>query len=123
MAAMRLFLKDSPAGLKKGRYRPNKLPSLGIGNGEFDLALSSPFLFTYSVQLSLIFTSLLSRRCAEWCRSTHLPAAELRRVAVLLLHPVVSELYARGYRAETLRVPYEFQKGVNRLLSVAREVR
>ena len=52
---MRLFLKDSPTGLKKGRYRPNKLPSLGIGNGEFDLALSSPFLFTYSVQLSADF--------------------------------------------------------------------
>ena len=40
-----------------------------------------------------------------------------------LLRPVVSELRARGYRAETQRVPYEFQKGGNRLLPVAREDR
>jgi len=32
-------------------------------------------------------------------------------------------LRARGYRAETQRVPYEFQKGGNRLLSVVRETR
>ncbi|MDQ3636528.1 MAG: SAM-dependent methyltransferase, partial [Actinomycetota bacterium] len=40
-----------------------------------------------------------------------------------LLRPVVSELRARGYCAETQRVPYEFQKGGNRLLSVAPETR
>jgi hypothetical protein len=55
MAAMRLFLEDFPTGLEKGRYRPNKLPSLGFGNGEFDLALSSHFLFTYSALLSADF--------------------------------------------------------------------
>ncbi len=41
MAAMRRFLEDFPPGLEKGRYRADKLPSLGFGESEFDLALSS----------------------------------------------------------------------------------
>ena len=55
MAAMRRFLEDFPLGLEKGRYRPDELPSLGFNAGEFDLALSSHFLFTYSEQFSAAF--------------------------------------------------------------------
>lgn len=55
MAAMRCFLEDFPPGLEQGRYQAKKLPSLGFVGGEFDLALSSHFLFTYSEQLSASF--------------------------------------------------------------------
>lgn len=122
MVAMRRFLEDFPPGLEKGRYRPDELPSLGFGNGEFDLALSSHFLFTYSKQLSADFHVAAIE---EMCRV----ASEVRIFPLLnydgrpsrLLRPVVSKLQARGYRAEMQRVPYEFQKGGNRLLSVTRE--
>src|SRR3712207_6183183 len=51
MKSMRRFLKDFPTGLQTGRYRTEELPSLGFNDGEFNLALSSHFLFTYSEQL------------------------------------------------------------------------
>ncbi len=124
MTAMRLFLEDFPTGLKKGRYRPNKLPSLGFGNGEFDLALSSHFLFTYSALLSADFhVAAIEEMCRVAAEARIFPLLNYDGWPSCLLHPVVSELRARGYRAETLRVPYEFQKGGNRLLSVAREAR
>jgi hypothetical protein len=65
MAAIRRFLEDFASGLEKGRYRADRLPSLGFKNGEFDLALTltscSPTL-SRSRQIS---TLLLLGRCAE----------------------------------------------------------
>ena len=124
MAAMRRFLKDFPTGLEKGRYRPDKLPSLGFGDGEFDLALSSHFLFTYSEQLSTDFHLVaIEEMCRVADEARVFPLLNYDGGPSQLLRPVVRELRARGYRAETQRVPYEFQKGGNRLLSVVRETR
>ena len=124
MAAMRRFLKDFPPGLEKGRYRPDELPSLGFGDGEFDLALSSHFLFTYSEQLSADFhIAAIEEMCRVADEARIFPLLNYDGWPSWLLHPVVSELCARGYSAETQRVPYEFQKGGNRLLSVARKAR
>jgi hypothetical protein len=55
MAAMRRFLADFPKGTAEGRYLDRSLPHLGFCDGEFDLALCSHFLFTYSDQLSVDF--------------------------------------------------------------------
>jgi hypothetical protein len=59
---------------------------------------------------------------SRW-RSLCFPATVLRWVAVPALHPVVIKLRTQGYPSETQRAPYEFQKGGDRLLSIAREVR
>jgi hypothetical protein len=124
MTAMRRFLEDFPPGLEKGRYRADKLPSLGFGDGEFDLALSSHFLFTYSEQLSADFhVAAIEEMCRVADKVSVFPLLNYDGKPSRLLRPVVSELRARGYRAETQWVPYEFQKGGNRLLSVARETR
>jgi len=55
MSAMTSFLEDFPAGKKQKRYVPGELPSLPFGNKEFDLALSSHFLFLYTDNLSWSF--------------------------------------------------------------------
>ncbi len=124
MAAMHRFLEDFPPGLEKGRYRPDELPSLGFGESEFDLALSSHFLFTYSEQLSADFhVAAIEEMCRVADEARVFPLLNYDGWLSRLLHPVVSTLQARGYRAETQRVPYEFQKGGNRLLSVTRETR
>lgn len=122
MAAMRHFLKDFPPGLEKGRYRADKLPSLEFDDGEFDLALSSHFLFTYSEQLSTDFhVAAIEEMCRVAGEARIFPLLNYDGWPSRLLRPVVNELRARRYRAETQRVSYEFQKGGNRLLSVARE--
>ncbi|MBA4115792.1 MAG: SAM-dependent methyltransferase [Rubrobacter sp.] len=122
MAAMRRFLEYFPPGLEKGRYRPDKLPSLGFDDNEFDLALSSHFLFTYSEQLSADFhLAAVEEMCRVANEARIFPLLNYDGRPSRLLRPVVSRLQARGYRPETQRVSYEFQKGGNRLLSVARE--
>lgn len=122
MSAMRRFLDDLPAGLSEGRYRIAEFPSLPFRNAEFDLALCSHFLFTYSDTLSLDF-HLASIR--ELCRV----AREARIFPVLSsfgsahsphLASALSILASEGCACEVRRVPYEFQKGGNEMLRVSR---
>ncbi len=123
MAAMNEFLDDFPAGVAEGRYRVGELPTLPFRDAEFDLALCSHFLFTYSHLLPLEF-HLASVR--ELCR-----IAREARIFPLLpqfgdahsLHvaPLVNQLRAEGSFCEIRRVPYEFQKGGNEMLCVARK--
>jgi hypothetical protein len=121
MAAMTQFLDDLPLGLAEGRYRVAGLPALPFRDGEFDLALCSHFLFTYSHLFSLDF-HLASVR--ELCRI----AGEARIFPLLPnfgdahsphVAPLVSQLSAERYRCEIRRVPYEFQKGGNEMLRVS----
>jgi hypothetical protein len=124
MKSMRRFLEDFPTGLQTGRYRTDELPSLGFDDGEFDLALSSHFLFTYSEQLSADFhIAAIEEMCRVASEARIFPLLNYDGQPSRLLRPVVSELQARGYCAETKLVPYEFQNGGNRLLSVSREIR
>jgi hypothetical protein len=102
MAAMPRFLEDFPPGLEKGRYRADKLPSLGFGDGQFDLALSSHFLFTYSEQLSAnSHLATIKEMCRVADKARVFPLLNYGGKPSRLLHPVVSELRARGYRTET----------------------
>jgi SAM-dependent methyltransferase len=122
MAAMQQFLEDLPAGVSEGRYCVAELPALPFGDAEFDLALCSHLLFTYSDILSLEF-HLASIR--ELCRV----AREARIFPVLAgfgiarsphLANVIGALASEGYRCALQRVPYEFQKGGNEMLRVSR---
>lgn len=116
---MRRFLEDFPLRLEEGRYRPDGLPLLGFDAGEFDLALSSHFLFTYSEQLSASFhVAAIEEMCRVADEARLFPLLNYDGEPSQLLRPAVDELRARGYRAETQRVSYEFQKGGNQLLSV-----
>lgn len=121
-AAMQQFLDDLAAGFSEERYRIAELPALPFRDAEFDLALCSHFLFTYSDILSLEF-HLASIR--ELCR-----VARVARIFPVLsgfgsvhsphLANVLSVLASEGYACEVRRVPYEFQKGGNEMLRVSR---
>lgn len=120
MAAMKKFIEDFPVGIKEGRYVTDELPNLSFNSSQFDLALCSHLLFTYSDQLSIDF-HLASIR--EMCRV----AKEVRIFPLLvsfsgetspLLAPVINKLQELKYKVEIMQVPYEFQKGGNELLRV-----
>ena len=55
MTAMTAFLEDYEKGKKEGRYICAMLPTLPFEEEQFELALSSHFLFLYSDNLSLEF--------------------------------------------------------------------
>lgn len=119
MAAMEKFLADFDFGLKEGRYLPHGLPVLPFNNSQFDLALCSHFLFTYSEQLLEEFHLAAIR---EMCRV----AKEVRIFPILnisgevspILESVMNKLEMQGYSLELKQVLYEFQKGGNQILKV-----
>ena len=121
LAAMNRFLADLELGLRERRYFAESFPALSFATGEFDLALCSHLLFLYSDQLSLEF-HLDSAR--EMCRV----ASEARIFPLLDLNcrlsrhvdPVVSQLRAEGYEVDLQQVPYEFQRGGNHMMKIAR---
>lgn len=119
MAAMKEFLNDYELGKREGRYQVCELPRLPFADGQFDIALCSHLLFTYSQQLSAEFHW---QAIMEMCR-----AAKQVRVFPLLDHggqpsphlEVVRRcLDERGYRSAIEAVDYESQWGGNEMLQV-----
>jgi hypothetical protein len=120
MATMRRFLDNFPRGISEKRYRTEELPTLGFEHGTFDPALCSHFPFTYSEQLSAdSHVSTIEEMCRVAYEARVFPLLDYAGEPSSILRPVVGELRARGYRSETRRVAYEFQRGRNRLLSVS----
>jgi len=121
MAAMTEFLADFEQGKEAGRYLAHELPDLPCGNSEFELALCSHFLFTYSDQLSADFHC---RALLEMCRI----ANEVRVFPLLdqsgepspYVDPVCRCLREHCLRLAVQPVDYECQRGGNEMLRIWR---
>jgi hypothetical protein len=119
MTAMNEFLDDYPQGRVEGRYIDAELPRLPCEDSSFDLALCSHFLFLYTEQLGEPFHRNAIR---ELCRV----ASEVRIFPLLALGstpspfvtPLMDQLSAQGYDVSIERVPYEFQRGGNRMMRI-----
>lgn len=121
MAAMQRFLADFPEGLREGRYLIQALPHLDFRGDEFDLALCSRFLFTYSDQLSTDFhISAIQEMCRVAGEARVYPLFKSYGGPSPHLEPVVDAVRERGYEAEIREVPYEFQRGGDKMLAVRR---
>jgi SAM-dependent methyltransferase len=121
MSAMQQFLKDFPFGLQQGRYVIGELPMLPFDTKQFDIALCSHFLFTYSDLLSLEFhIASIQELCRVAGEVRIFPLLNISGEISSLLLSVIKELAAQGYNWEIQQVPYEFQKGGNQLLLVWR---
>jgi hypothetical protein len=120
LAAMDTFLRDYDTGVREGRYIAGELPSLPFECGQFDIALSSHFLFLYSDHLSAEFHL---RALGEMLRV----AREVRVFPVLTLDgmpsphlDIVTRHFADGgFSVDLLNVPYEFQRHGNRMLRIS----
>jgi hypothetical protein len=119
LKAMQEFLADYPAGRARGRYCAAALPLLPFADGEFDLALCSHFLFLYSEQFSAPFHVESVQELCRVAREVRIfPLLELGARPSRHLEPVMAQLEQSGYALEVKTVPYEFQKGGNRMLRV-----
>jgi hypothetical protein len=119
MSAMDSFLADFESGKQQGRYIAGELPALPFENGQFDIALSSHFLFLYSAHLSAEFHL---QALQEMLRV----ASEVRVFPLLTLDGTVSpylslvseEFASRGFDVQINKVDYEFQRGGNQMLVI-----
>ncbi|MCW3098940.1 MAG: hypothetical protein JWL77_4558 [Chthonomonadaceae bacterium] len=123
MRAMRLFLDDYLEGKEHGRYITGELPCLPFESDSFDLALCSHLLFTYSEQFTTKFhveSVVEMARVATEVRVFPLLTAFTGEVSPHL--PAVMEaLRDQGCSVDIRPVAYEFQKGGNKMLVVARQ--
>lgn len=121
--AMDAFLEDYPRGLDEGRYRDFSLPELPFKSGEFGLAVCSHYLFLYSSHLPLDFHLQSIRELCRVAREVRIfPLLELGAVPSRHLDAVMECLAREGYRVAAKTVPYEFQRGGNRMLCIEEQV-
>ena len=119
MAAMEKFLADFPQGMAEGRYLNQGLPVLPFNNGEFDLALCSHFLFTYSDELSEPFHIASMIEMSRVAKEVRIfPLLNISGEVSPLLDPAINNLAVKGYTLEIHRVSYEFQIGGNQMLRI-----
>jgi SAM-dependent methyltransferase len=119
MAAMQDFVSDYRTGRHEGRYVAGALPHLAFATDTFDLALCSHLLFLYTEQLD---EDLHVRSVRELGRV----AREVRIFPILDLHgrpsvhvpAAMRACEAAGWQAAIEKVPYEFQRGGDRMLRI-----
>jgi len=119
--SMTEFLLDYNEGKEEGRYLAEELPNLSFEDVQFDLALSSHFLFLYSEHLDEDFhmKSILEMlRVAKEVRV--FPLVDLKGEKSVHVEGVVKELISLGYDVNIVKTGYEFQKGGNDMLKITK---
>jgi hypothetical protein len=120
LKSMQRFLQDFPVGLSAGRYVVAELPRLPFGDRQFDLALCSHLLFTYSDQLNLQFhLAAVQELCRVAAEVRIFPIIKVDGDASPWLQPIIDERQAAGCAVHVQTVDYEFQKGGDRLLKIS----
>jgi hypothetical protein len=121
MAAMRTFLDDFDAGKAEGRYVEAALPALPFADTAFDLALCSHFLFIYTEQLGEDFHRAAIRELCRVGREVRVfPLLAMGGACASNLKIVADEARSEGHDVLVELVPYEFQRGGNRMMRIRR---
>jgi len=119
LAAMNRFLADFAEG--EGRYVAASLPRLPFGDAAFDLAVCSHLLFLYSDQLSLAFHLAAVEELLRVAGEVRIfPLVNLERRVSPHLEPLRRHLAEGGWTTEVRQVAYEFQRGGDTMLRIAR---
>jgi hypothetical protein len=119
--AMRRFLADFDRGKAERRYVTGSLPSLPFKDGEFDLALVSHLLFLYSEQLDFDFHLAAVKALLRVANEVRIfPLQTLLAKRSLHVEPIRTICVGEGFTAEIRLVAYEFQRGGNEMLQIAR---
>ncbi|VAX19782.1 hypothetical protein MNBD_NITROSPINAE04-904 [hydrothermal vent metagenome] len=120
--ALSLFAEDYPIGVMENRYFRAELPHLPYDDAVFDLVLSGHFLFTYGDRFDYSFHLASVREMLRVC------CGELRIYPLMRLDAkpseyisdLLSDLKKEGVKANILPVPFEFQKGADKMLTLSR---
>ena len=117
--AMLEFLMDYNEGKEEGRYIEASLPKLPFDDKEFDIALSSHFLFLYSEHLDLEFhIESISEMLRVASEVRIFPVVGLDNNRSKHLDATIEHFKKLGFNAEVVKSGYEFQKGANEMLLI-----
>ncbi|MBD9356192.1 class I SAM-dependent methyltransferase [Methylomonas albis] len=119
LSAMDSFLADFELGKQQGRYVAGELPVLPFEDRQFDMALSSHFLFLYSAHLSAEFHFQALQEMLRVAREVRIfPLLALDGAISPYLSLVCDEFASRGFDVQIVKVDYEFQRGGNQMLVI-----
>lgn len=116
--ALTKFLSDYIQGQKEERYLKAELPSLPFEDGSFDLVLSGHFLFTYANKFDFEFhkKSVLELYRISSGEVRIYPIQQRSSQMYAELNKLLSLLNEHNIIYKILTVPFEFQKGSNKML-------
>jgi hypothetical protein len=118
MKSMLQFLDDYEKGVNEGRYIAAELPVLPFSDNSFDMALSSHFLFLYSVHLDLDFHRKAIHEMLRVAKEVRIfPVVDLNANKSVHLDAIMEMFPNNGL----VKVNYEFQKGGNQMLKIKYE--
>jgi hypothetical protein len=119
MGAMRQFLKDYTEGKEQGYYQLQMLPELSFDDKQFDLALSSHFLFLYSEHLDYEFHKRAILEMLRVAKEVRIfPLLTLENERSPYVEKIMNELELMGFKTQIVKTNYEFQQGANEMLLV-----
>jgi hypothetical protein len=114
------FCADYATGKAQGRYEVGELPTLQYADREFDLGLSSHFLFLYSDFFDENFHFDAICEMLRVCQSVRIfPLLTLQRQRSPYLDHIIKRLEQAGCHCEIRKVAYEFQRGGNEMLAIS----
>ncbi|MFZ6006498.1 MAG: class I SAM-dependent methyltransferase [Nitrospirota bacterium] len=118
--ALEIFADDFNSGFKKGRYKHSELPHLPFSDKRFSLVLSGNFLFLYGDRLDSDFhvacIKELIRVCSGEVRIFPLIGLDFKPYPYL--DDILSSLDSNRIKVEIMEVPFEFQKGANKMIKL-----
>jgi hypothetical protein len=121
--ALETFAEDFPYGLREGRYVHAELPRLPFPDKAFSLVLVSHFLFLYGDRLDLEFHQAclkeLVRVSSGEVRIFPLQGLDARPYPHM--DKVLSFLESENIDAKIADVPFEFQRGSNKIMRLRRK--
>ncbi|MDD3592811.1 MAG: class I SAM-dependent methyltransferase [Sulfurovum sp.] len=122
MEAMQQFLDDYEEGKKEGRYIEGALPDFSFEENQFDLALSSHFLFLYSEHLDEAFHLCAIEEMLRIAKEARIfPLVTLEGDLSPHLEGIMEVLEEEGYDIEVMSTAYEFQQGGDKMLKIRRK--
>ena len=117
MQAMNEFCTDFELGKQQGRYMDAALPELPFPDRQFELALSSHFLFLYSDNRDLAFHLESIRELLRIAAEVRIfPLVDFNSNPSPFLSPVLDALETDGTLCAVEQVAYHFQKKGNEML-------
>ena len=119
--ALDLFAEDFSAGFKEKRYADAELPHLLFPDKSFSLVLSGNFLFLYGDRLDLDFHKACIKELIRVCSGEVriFPLVGLDAKPYPYLKDILAFLDSNNIKAEIVKVPFEFQKGANKMMKIS----